>query len=249
MIKNKNVLITGSSRGIGKAIAKKFLLKKNYNVIINANKSVVELEKTLEEFKKINKNIIAIKADVGNYYECERLFKNINNIFGSVDILINNAGVSHFDLFQDIKIDKIKKIINTNLFGVIYCSQLALNNMTKRKSGCIVNISSVFGLCGASCESIYSCSKGAVNILTKSLAKEFAPCNIKINAIACGIINTNMNKNLSIKEKKEIKKEIPSQEFGSAKDIAELAFFLSTNKIKYLTGEIIVCDGSWQNIY
>lgn len=243
--KKENVLITGSSRGIGKAIAKKFLENKKYNVIINSNKNTIDLIQTFKELKKINKNIIAVKSDVSKYHECEILFKKIYNAFGNVDILINNAGISYFGLFQDMSIIKIKKIIDTNLFSVINCSRLAVKNMIKKKKGKILNISSVFGLNGASCESIYSCAKGAVNIFTKSLAKELAPCNIQVNAIACGMIKTKMNCNITKEEKDNLRKEIPSGDFGLPNDIAELVFFLSNNKLKYLNGEIIRFDGCW----
>ncbi len=240
----KNVLVTGSSRGIGKSIAKKFLLA-DFNVIINANKSVDELNRTLEEFQSLSKNIMAIRADVSDYSQCISMFEQINKNFGDVDILINNAGISYVGLFNQMSPQQWKNVLDTNLNSVINCSHIAIQSMINKHSGIIINISSVWGNVGASCETIYSASKGAVNLFTKSLAKELAPSNIRINAIACGVIDTQMNNNLTAQEKIDLADQIPVGYFGKADDVADLAFFLASHKANYITGQILNLDGGW----
>ena len=242
----KTVLVTGSSRGIGKAIAKIFL-ENNFRVCINSHKNLFELEETLQEFenKFSKKKIMAVQADVSKYEKCLFLFDEIQKKFSDVDILINNAGISYFGLFNLMKESEWKNILDVNLNSVINCSHIAIQSMIKKKSGVIINISSVWGKVGASCETIYSTSKGAVNLFTKSLAKELAPENIKINAIACGMIDTKMNNIFDDEEKKNIKMQIPMDCFGNVDDVANLTFFLASDKSKYITGQIINLDGGW----
>lgn len=240
----KNVLVTGSSRGIGKSIAEKFLAS-GFNVAINSNKSIMELNQTFENFKAISPNIIAISADVSDYNQCLFMFDEFQKKFGDVDILINNAGISYVGLFNQMQPQNWKQVLDTNLNSVINCSHIAIQSMIKRHCGIIINISSVWGNVGASCETIYSASKAGVNIFTKSLAKEIAPSNIRVNAIACGAIDTIMNNNLSEQEKFNLANEIPLGYFGNCNDVADLAFFLSQNDAKYITGQIINLDGGW----
>ena len=241
----KNVFITGSSRGIGKSIAKKFL-QEDFNVVINSNKSVQELKNTCEEFKKnISKNIMALTADVSDYNQCLLIFDKIKEKFGNIDILINNAGISYVGLFNQMKSYDWGKVLDINLGSVINCSHIAIKSMIKNHSGVIINISSVWGTVGASCEVIYSTAKGGVNLFTKSLAKELAPTNIRVNAIACGVIDTDMNNNLNSQEKKKLADEIPLGYFGNPDNVADLAFFLASDKSKYITGQIINLDGGW----
>ena len=242
----KTVLVTGSSRGIGKAIAKIFL-ENNFRVCINAHKNLFELEKTLKEFenKFSQEKVMAVQADVSKYEKCLFLFDEIQKKFSDVDILINNAGISYFGLFNLMKEYEWKKVLDVNLNSVINCSHIAIQSMIKKKSGVIINISSVWGKVGASCETIYSTSKGAVNLFTKALAKELAPENIRINAIACGMIDTQMNNIFDDIEKENIKMQIPTGYFGKIDDVAELTFFLANNKSKYITGQVINLDGGW----
>ena len=242
----KTVLVTGASRGIGKAIAKIFL-ENNFRVCINSHKNLFELEETLQEFenKFSKKKIMAVQADVSKYEKCLFLFDEIQKKFSDVDILINNAGISYFGLFNLMKESEWKNILDVNLNSVINCSHIAIQSMIKKKSGVIINISSVWGKVGASCETIYSTSKGAVNLFTKSLAKELAPENIKINAIACGMIDTKMNNIFDDEEKKNIKMQIPMDCFGKVDDVAKLTLFLASDKSKYITGQIINLDGGW----
>jgi 3-oxoacyl-[acyl-carrier protein] reductase len=243
-ILSKNVLITGASRGIGKKISEEFI-KLNYNVAINSDKSFLELNKLKNKMLSINKNIISICADVSDYNQCVYMFDEIKKKFGEVDILINNAGISYWGLFNEMQARDWNKVLRINLESVINCSHIAVQNMIKKKSGVIINISSVWGNVGASCEVIYSTSKGAVNLFTKALAKELAPSKININAIACGVIDTNMNNNLSKEEKNNLKEQIPIGRFGSCEDVADLVLFLSSDKAKYITGQVINLDGGW----
>lgn len=238
----KNVLVTGSSRGIGKSIAKKFL-EYNFNVCINADKSVAELNSTLNEFQ--SENVYAIKADVSDYAQCLHMFEEAEKKFGSVDILINNAGVSHIGLFNEMQPSQWKKIMDINFSSVLNCSHIAIQSMLKKHAGVIINISSVWGVVGASCESVYSASKGAINLFTKSLAKELAPSNIRVNAIACGMVDTKMNSNLTVQEKFELQNEIPMGYFANGKDVAELTYFLASDAASYITGQVINLDGGW----
>ncbi len=240
----KTVLVTGSSRGIGKAVAEKFA-KGNFNVVLNSKKSkekLLEFKKELEEF---NPNILDILCDISNYDDAKKMFEKIESVFGNVDILINNAGISYIGIFNEMKPNQWKEIIDTNIYGVYNCTHLALPYMINQKCGSIVNISSVWGNVGASCEVVYSSSKGAVNSFTKALAKELGPCNIKINAVACGAIDTEMNKFLSEEEKNSLIDEIPFSRFGKPEEVSELVYFLATEKVKYLSGQVITLDGAW----
>jgi len=241
---NKTVLITGSSRGIGKAIAFLFA-KNNFNVVINCKKSVQELENTFNELKKINPNILKIQADVSDFEECKAMFSEIKNHFGNVDILINNASVAHFGLFSDLDDGDWNNIIKNNINSVLNCSNIAVKNMIKNKFGFIINISSIWGVSGASCEVVYSATKGFTNTFTKALAREVGPCNIKINAIACGLIDTAMNNNISETDKSDFIESVSLMKIGKDYDVAKLAYFLASEENGYLTGQVINLDGGF----
>ena len=173
----------------------------------------------------------------------EDIFKKIENKFGCVDILINNAGISHIGLFNKITPDIWQNLIKTNIEGVFNCSHIACQNMINKKDGIIINISSIWGNVGASCEVVYSATKGAINSFTKALAKELAPSGIRINAISCGAIETEMNNFLSSEEKENFINEIPYMRFGKPEEVANLAYYLSSKNSSYLTGQIITLDG------
>ena len=198
----KVVIVTGASRGIGREIAKE-LAEKGYIVIANYNKS----EKQAQDLQKENKNIEIYKADVSNRNEVKEMIKYILGKYKKIDILINNAGISSYKLFTDVTDEDWNKIIKNNLYSVFCVTQEVLPNMISNKNGCIINISSIWGIIGSSCESIYSVSKAGIDAITKSLAKELGPSNIRINSIAPGIINTNMNKNLNKEEINQIKNQ------------------------------------------
>lgn len=240
---NKTVLITGASRGIGKAIAIKFA-KEGYKIAINSNKSKKELEETKEELLSCNIPVFAMQGDVGIYDFCKNFVSEVIANLGSVDILINNAGISHIGLFSEMTPDEWNNIINTNLTSVYNLSSLVIPDMVRNKSGKIVNISSVWGNVGASMEVAYSASKGGMNSLTKALAKELAPSNIQVNAIACGAIDTKMNSFLAAEELTCLIDEIPASRLGKPEEVAKLAFNLCTGN-NYLTGQIIGLDGGW----
>ena len=236
------ILITGASRGIGKEIAKG-LSKKGYQVIANYNKSEEQAIKLKEELKKENINIDIFKADVSKRKEAEELVKYTIRKFGKIDVLINNAGISQIKEFTQITDEDWNNIINTNLNSVFYMTQETCKNMIHNKKGCIINISSIWGVIGASCEVHYSVSKAGIDAITKSLAKEMGPSNIRVNSIAPGIINTEMNNKLSEKEIENIKEEIPLEKIGKAQDIEKCIEWLIEDE--YTTGQIISINGGW----
>ncbi|ROR31650.1 3-oxoacyl-[acyl-carrier protein] reductase [Mobilisporobacter senegalensis] len=239
----KTVLITGSSRGIGKAIAIKFA-KKGYNVVINCIKNADLLEQTKKEIESYNVSCLAFVGDVGNYETAKDLFGQIKKLYGDLDVLVNNAGISYIGLFSDMKIEDWNRIVATNLTSVFNCCTLAIPDMVSNKSGKIINISSVWGNVGASCEVAYSATKGAINSLTMALAKELAPSNIQVNAVACGAIDTEMNQFLEDDELLNLINEIPSNRLGKAEEVADFVYHLAY-KNGYLTGQVIKLDGGW----
>lgn len=241
---SKTVVVTGGSRGIGKAISKKFAEEK-YNVIINYNNSKEEAMEIKNELDKLNLNSEIYKCDITEYEEVKMMFQYVIKKYKKIDVLINNAGISEFKLFTDIEIEDWKRMIDVNLNSMFYCSKEVVRHMVTNKFGKIINISSIWGIVGASCEVHYSVSKGGVIALTKALAKEVAPSNINVNCIAPGMIDTDMNKGLSKEEIKEIVEEIPLMKMGTPQDIAELAYFLATEKSKFITGQIISPNGGY----
>lgn len=241
---NKTVLITGSGRGIGKAIAIKFA-KEGYKIAINSNKSKNELEETKEKLLSYRVPVFSMQGDVGSYEFCKNFVSEVKSNLGSIDVLINNAGISHIGLFSEMTADEWNNIIRTNLTSVYNLSSLVIPDMVRNKYGKILNISSVWGNIGASMEVAYSASKGGMNSLTKALAKELAPSNIQVNAIACGAIDTEMNSFLATEELACLIDEIPASRFGKPEEVAELSFNLCTGN-DYLTGQIIGLDGGWR---
>lgn len=237
-IVNKIVVVTGGSRGIGAEIVK-FLAKLGYKVVLNYNKS----ESYAQDVKKELNNVEIFKADVSKKEEANALIDFAIKKYGKIDVLINNAGIAQTKLFTEITDEDWKNIIDTNLNSAFYCSREAVKNMIHNKSGLIINISSIWGITGASCEVAYSTSKAAINGFTKALAKELGPSNIRVNAIAPGIINTEMNSYLSKDELKNIKEEIPLEKIGDPVDIAKCVKWLIEDN--YTTGQIISINGGW----
>lgn len=242
-MQNKTALITGSSRGIGKAIAIRFA-KSGYSIIINCAHREDELLKTKAEIEAYGVSCLAFVGDMGDYETTKELFTQIKKQFGDLSVLVNNAGISYIGLFTDMKPEDWKRIMNTNLTSVFNCCSLAVPGMVRNKLGKIINISSVWGNVGASCEAVYSASKGGMNSFTKALAKELAPSNIQVNAIACGAIDTEMNAFLAEEELQQLTDEIPANRLGKADEVADLVYLLS-NKNDYLTGQVITLDGGW----
>lgn len=228
----KKVLITGGSRGIGAAMARLFS-QKGYNVFINylsddgAARSVCE--KT---------GAVSVKADVSDIFAVEKMFEKT----GGVDVLINNAGIAHQSLFTDITSAQWDRMIGVNLTGVFNCCRTALPYMIGKKSGCIINISSMWGICGASCEVHYSAAKAGVIGLTKALAKEVGPSGITVNCIAPGAIDTDMNKNLDEEALSMLCGETPLGKIGAPEDIAGCALYLAENG-GFITGQVISPNG------
>ena len=239
---NKIAIVTGASRGIGKEIAKE-LACSGIQVIANYNKSEKEAKKLKDELKENNINIDIFKADVSKTEECKNLVKFALEKYKKIDILINNAGIDKYELITDVKKEDWDEMINTNLYSAFCMCQEVLPNMIHNKNGCIINISSVWGMVGAAQEVLYSITKAGMDGLTKALAKEVGPSNIRVNSIAPGIINTDMNKNLSIEEIEKLKEETPLERIGKPEDIAKCVKWLINDN--YTTGQIISINGGW----
>lgn len=236
------VLVTGGSKGIGAATVK-YLAENGYQVILNYNKSENSANEIKKELKEKNINIDIIKADVSNKEEIDLMINEIIKKYHKIDALINNAGISQEKPFLDLNDDEWNNIMNINLNSVYYCTKAVLPHMLNKEDGCIINISSIWGVTGASCEVAYSTTKAAIDGLTKSLAKEMGPSNIRINSIAPGIIDTDMNKNLSKEDIKNIKEEIPLNKIGRPEDIAKCVKWLIEDN--YTTGQVININGGW----
>ncbi len=239
----KTALITGSSRGIGKAIALAFA-DAGYGIVLNGRTPSAELQETHRQISEKKVPCLALAGDVGDALFCERMFAETQRQLGSVDVLVNNAGISHIGLLQDLTPQQWDRLLRTNLSSAFYCCRLAIPSMVARQSGCILNISSVWGVYGASCEAAYSASKGGLNALTRALAKELAPSGIRVNAIACGAIDTDMNRFLDAEERGALLEEIPAGRMGDPREVAALALQLAQAP-DYLTGQIIQIDGGW----
>lgn len=241
-LKNKTVLVTGSSRGIGKAIALAFG-RAGCNVVLNASRSLDQLKETKAILEQENIPHLAFLVDVANYDGCKTMFEQIEKKFGPVDILVNNAGISHIGLFTDMTPKEWKRVMSVNLDSALNCTHLAAPAMVSNKEGVIINISSMWGEVGASCEAVYSASKGAINAFTKAMAKELGPSNVRVNAISCGVIDTEMNACFSEEERAMLTDEIPLMRFGKPEEVGSLAVFLAGDQASFLTGKIITLDG------
>ena len=239
----KVAIVTGASRGIGRSIAKK-LAKNGYIVVANYNKSELEATSLKEELKLEGIDIEIFKADVSKRDEVNKLVEFVLNKYKKIDVLVNNAGISENKMFIDETGEDWNRVINTNLYSAFIMSQAVISNMVSNKSGCIINISSIWGEIGSACEVIYSISKAGMDGLTKALAKELGPSNIRVNSIAPGIINTRMNENLNEEDLKEIKNQIPLEKIGEPEDIANCVEWLV--KDNYVTGQVISVNGGWK---
>lgn len=241
-IVSKVIVVTGGSRGIGAEIVK-LLAKSGHNVILNYNKSEECAQNVEKELTKQWKAVDIFKADISKSEEAKKLIQFALNKYGRIDVLINNAGISQSKLFTDITDEDWQNMIANNLSSAFYCSREAAKNMIHNKKGLIINISSIWGLTGASMEVHYSTAKAGMIGLTKALAKEIGPSNIRVNAIAPGIIDTDMVKGYSKDEIKEIENEIPLEKIGTASNIAKCVKWLIEDD--YTTGEVISINGGW----
>lgn len=240
----KTVLITGASKGIGAATAILFA-RKGYNVVINYNNSYESATLLCRSLASNGYSVITQKANVANKLEVDLMVKETLYKFGTLDILVNNAGIAFQGLTTDTDEIDFDKIIDVNLKGVFNCCKSVIPSMVSRQSGKIINISSMWGQVGASCEVAYSAAKAGVIGLTKALAKELAPSGITVNAIAPGLIETSMNSNLTIEDITNFVNEIPLGRIGSADDVAAAIEFLSSDKAEYITGQILGVNGGY----
>ena len=239
----RTILITGASSGIGAATAIAFA-KPNNRLILVSRKNREGLKKIEDEARKMGAEILSILADVSDYEDCKSVVQQGVERFGTIDLLVNDAGISHIGLFQDMTPDEWQRVMNVNIGSVMNLCHLVIPSMVHRHYGRIINISSVWGNVGASCEAVYSASKGAINSFTKALAKELAPSNIQVNAIAFGAIETPMNAWLSKEEAEALADEIPAGREGTKEEAAQMICMVA-DAPDYLTGQIITMDGGW----
>lgn len=240
----KTVIITGASKGIGAAMAILFA-RKGYNVVIGYNESYQLAKMLSSSLSSQGYNVVPIKVNVANKLETDILIKEAVYKFGSVDVLINNAGVAYSGLITDTEEFDFDKIFDVDLKGVFNCCKSVTPVMVNQKSGKIINISSMWGQVGASCEVAYSAAKAGVIGLTKALAKELAPSGITVNCIAPGLIDTSMNSNISVEDLNAFVEDIPLGRMGTAEDIAETALFLASEGADYITGQVLGVNGGY----
>lgn len=240
----KTAIITGASRGIGKCTAELFA-RKGYNVIINYNSSEKEAKELENKLLSEGLNVSAYKADVSKSYEVDEMINYCIEKYGKIDVLVNNAGISQDKLFTDITDEEWEKMMSVNVTGVFNCTRAALKHMIWEKSGKIINISSMWGVVGGSCEVHYSTSKAAVIGMTKALAKEVGPSNITVNAIAPGVILTDMSLYYGDEVLEELRQETPLMKNGQPEDIANMALYLASDKADFITGQVFNVNGGF----
>lgn len=243
-MKKKTVLITGASRGIGKSSALLFA-SRGYHVFLNCNASVDDLKETAAYIEaEYSGSCTLVPGNIGDSQAVKHIFEKIYEECDHLDVLVNNAGVAHIGLLSDMTDEEWNRIIQTNLSSVFYCCRSAIPAMVSQKHGNIINISSMWGISGASCEAAYSASKSGVNGLTRALAKELAPSNIQVNAIAFGVIDTVMNGQLDEEERQTLEYEIPAGRFASPEEAAEMIWNIAEAPA-YMTGQVIGFDGGY----
>ena len=242
MEEKKVALITGGTRGIGREIAKKFA-KEGCNLVLNYVSDNTDVEKIKSEFNEYGIDVLVLKADVSVFSDCENLVKEAIEKFGKIDILVNNAGITKDTLIAMMKEDAFDKVIDVNLKGTFNVTKNVVPYMMKKRNGNIINISSVVGVVGNARQSNYAASKAGIIGFTKSLAKELAPRNIRVNAVAPGFIDTDMTSVLSDKVKENINLQIPLKRMGKAEEVANVVSFLANDESSYITGQVINVDG------
>ncbi len=241
---NKVAFITGSTRGIGKQIAKT-LAKEGFDVVINYMTEEDNYNEVIKEVENENQNIkcTAVKGDVTSFEDCENMIKEIIDTYGKIDVLVNNAGITKDMLLLRMKEKDFRDVIDVNLVGTFNLTKCASSYMIKAKSGRIINLASVVGIAGNSGQSNYAASKAGIIGFTKSIAKELASRNILVNAVAPGFIQTKMTEVLSDSVKESILEQIPLRKFGTTEDVANVVKFLASEDSKYITGQVIHIDG------
>lgn len=242
---NKTVLITGAAKGIGAEIARRFA-KEGYNVCINYNTSYTKAKELLDELSKYKIQVLILKADITKREQVNKMIKEILDNFGKIDVLVNNAGISEYKLFIDLTYDDVVRMLNTSIVGTFNVTQEVLKkSMIKEKNGKIINISSIWGISGASLEVNYSTAKAGIIGMTKALAKELAPSNITVNAVAPGTIYTDMLNDLTDEDIKNLENEIPLGRIGNTNDISGCVYFLASEDARYITGQVISPNGGF----
>ena len=241
----KTALITGASGGIGSALAVAFA-QQGYAVVLNYNNSEEKARRLADVITESYRvPALAVKCDVSDYTQVCNMFSVIEENFGGADVLLNNAGISEQSLFTDITAEQWRRMMGINLDSVFYCCKSALPYMISKKSGVIINISSMWGQTGASCEVHYSTAKAGIIGLTKALAKEVGPSGVRVNAIAPGVVMTDMMSSFSEEDVCQLKDETPLQKLGTPKNIADAAVFLASQKAEFITGQILGVNGGF----
>ncbi|WP_144503305.1 3-oxoacyl-[acyl-carrier-protein] reductase [Bacillus pumilus] len=242
MLTNKTAVVTGASRGIGRSIAID-LAKNGANVVVNYSGNEAKANEVVDEIKALGQQAFAVKADVSNAEEVQALMKQAVDTFGSIDILVNNAGITKDNLLMRMKENEWDDVININLKGVFNCTKAVTRQMMKQRSGRIINLASVVGVCGNAGQANYVAAKAGVIGLTKTTAKELATRHITVNAVAPGFISTDMTDKLDENVQTEMLKQIPLARFGAPEDISNVVVFLASEGAGYITGQTIQVDG------
>lgn len=242
ILQGKTALVTGGSRGIGRAIALK-LAELGANIVVNYRSSANAVEETVKDIESKGTKAIAVQGDVSSFTDAEKIIKTAVNEFGTLDILVNNAGITADGLLMRMKEEDFDKVIEVNLKGAFNCIRHASSIMVKQRAGKIINISSVVGITGNAGQANYAAAKAGIIGLTKSAAKELASRGINVNAVAPGFIETDMTDALSEKVREGALGNIPLKRFGKAEDVAEVVAFLSSDNSSYITGQVINVDG------
>ncbi|MGO4106781.1 elongation factor P 5-aminopentanone reductase [Paenibacillus sp. YAF4_2] len=243
-IKEMTVLITGGSRGIGAAIAQRFAAE-GLNIVIHYRESHEAANETARACMRFGANVMTISADLRSREQLLRMKEKLEAHDMLPDILVNNGGISHYGMLMDVSEQEWDDVMAVNLKGMFLCSQIFMPNMIANRFGRIINVSSIWGISGASCEVLYSTTKGGMNAFTKALAKELAPSGVTVNAVAPGAVDTRMMSSFNEEEKAALEQEIPLGRFGQPDEVASLVYFLSLPESSYITGQIISPNGGW----
>lgn len=238
----KVAIVTGASRGIGRACALR-LAKDGYTTVVNYAHSATEAEAVLEEIRKNGGDGMIYKADVSNLDEVKAMMRDVGKAYGQIDVLVNNAGIVRDEYLLMLNPDTLDRCMDLNVKGYLYCAQQAVLKMFRKKSGVIINMSSVSGILALPGQCVYSATKGAVNSMTQTMAKELAPYGIRVNAVAPGFIRTEMIDALSDEKKKEYLDTVPMHRFGEADEVAGIVSMLASDTCRYMTGQILTLDG------
>ncbi|MHA6484334.1 elongation factor P 5-aminopentanone reductase [Paenibacillus sp. strain BS8-2] len=243
-LQETTVLITGGSRGIGAAIAQRFAAE-GVNIVLHYLESHESANETARRCMALGASVMTISADLRSRDQLSRMYDKLSSHNIYPDILVNNGGIAHYGMLSDVTEEEWDDVMAVNLKGMFLSTQLFMPHMIAQRFGRIINVSSVWGMSGASCEVLYSTTKGGVNAFTKALAKELAPSGITVNAVAPGVVDTYMMDGFNPEEKAALQQEIPVGRFGSAEEIASLVYFLSLPESSYITGQIISPNGGW----